>query len=270
MSGNVRNDFLPLVMMDEKREDLAHRNIWVNSDNLFITDFCGETVGLRREDFVYFAKDIGARYYRTYNRDGVPTEYSVLTGAPTLSKAKVYEQESIREGEPIGLPYTDIPAEKWESPSREEEVPTSASAEEPEPGPKVPPGEEGPKDEHSPPLTGVDYVMDQASRRDPFGPDQYGFKVTPIGPHEVHKMCGTKMPRMLHRTDGPILRPLLYTGKCAVGRIRLPPDIGEAGRPALWILNPISGKPSDLRNYLRYVGMGDDRGRDKPTTSSPA
>jgi len=99
MSSNVRTTFDPLLIMDKNRQVIHCKRMWVSPREVFLIDDDGTSLYMGKDDFLFFCKRSEARYFTVYSEDGTPEEYSVLTGARTLSRQQSKEKVRITEGE---------------------------------------------------------------------------------------------------------------------------------------------------------------------------
>jgi len=110
MSANVRITLFPVLLMTKDRSIVPGRRIWTDNHAVFVVeDPYDEDIVLEKEDFLFFGKTEGVRYYTVYSLEGVPSEYSMFTGAPTLSKDASKENVVVTVGEPFtnGASLTD-------------------------------------------------------------------------------------------------------------------------------------------------------------------
>jgi len=86
MSGNVKNELLPIIVMNQDRKVIAFKRSWMDNSGTFVVDYNGTDFLLGRDDFLFFGKRAGGRYFITFDLQKRQTEYSMLTGAPTLKE----------------------------------------------------------------------------------------------------------------------------------------------------------------------------------------
>jgi len=117
MSGIVKIELLPIIAMDANFEPLPFKKAWMAEDGLFVIDHHGEDVVLEKEDFLFFGKKVGGRYFSTFELDGTEKEYSFLTGAPTLRKPKGNLKVNVTMGEDLlhVTPAVDVVTEDTDS-----------------------------------------------------------------------------------------------------------------------------------------------------------
>jgi len=84
MLGNVKTELLPIMVMDSKHVPVSFKESWMAEDGLFVVKHDGRDVILEKEDFFFFGRRAGGRYFSTFDLDGNRCEYSMLTGAKTL------------------------------------------------------------------------------------------------------------------------------------------------------------------------------------------
>jgi len=246
MSSNVRYAF-PIELMDESRARLPTKKMWVAYDSIFAVEIPGDTVYLDKEDFLFFGRRSGGRYFIVYDEHGNPTEYSLLSGSRTFSKAsKDMERVTVGEDEkPLVLPL--LPQEPVHPHVPEDEP---VAVEEPPRGVEA---TEGDSEElpDSPPMLqplvalgmGEAPISTYDEKRNRGRP---GFWKKPLG--RSHVWSGdpdTVAIRFVYLKEGNDPGPPKPTGRWSMGQLRMPTNKGGTRTPCL-VTNPLDGKVIDL------------------------
>jgi len=243
MSSNVRIAY-PIILMNEKREGLPQKRVWMAHDSIFAVEIPGDTVYLDKEDFLFFGRRSGARYFISCNERGEPVEYSMLTGSRTLSKeSKSMDPVKVVEGDPLFLPLLPqepanpcVPEEDCDSGQGLGTVNADSPPDEPglvglsAGGPMATPAEEVT-------LPSYEEKVDRA---------RPGFWKKPLGQCKKHD-GNPRVPaiKFLHLTYEGNSKPPDPTGRWVKGQLRMPTNKGGTRTPC-YVTNPLDGKIIDL------------------------